>query len=195
MTDSVLVADDDDLFRQQLVSRLQQAGLNVVAACSSLDQARARLLQLPSLNAAVLDLKLGPDSGVALIEPLLARFPGCRVVMLTGYGSIPSAVDATRRGALDYLVKPVDMVRLVTLLRGETVTEEPPPLPQAPPSLARLEWDYIQQVLRDNQGNVSATARQLGIDRRTLQRKLQKRPSANDYQRDRQCGSDLSGDH
>lgn len=193
MTDCVLLADDDDLFRQQLAERLSAKDLIIAASCNSANEVLQVLGTLPRLDAAVLDLKLGDDNGLDLIAHISKRFPECRVVMLTGYGSIPSAVDATRKGALDYLLKPVDMNKLVMLLKGAAAGDNAA-LPDTPPSLARLEWDYIQQVMADNDGNVSATARHLGIDRRTLQRKLQKRPSAQDFDRDRGAQTDSLSD-
>lgn len=180
----LLVADDDGVFREQLCRRLTAAGF-AVCACDSAAQVSARLTNPASLAGAVLDMRLGDDNGLALIEAVRAHSATAPIIMLTGYGSIPTAVEATRRGATDYLLKPVEMSRLIALLRGEASGQPLEAVPEAPPSLARLEWDHIQQVLLENQGNVSATARQLGIDRRTLQRKLNKRPPARDYDRDR----------
>lgn len=184
---SVLIADDDGLFLDQLSSRLLKAGITEVVPCCSGQQVLAALEQHNDISAAILDMRLGEDNGLDLIESIQQVFPDCRIVMLTGYGSIPTAVEATRRGAIDYLLKPVDMEQLLIRLEGKPEIEtNTPEIPSAPPSLARLEWDHIQQILTQNNGNISATAKQLGIDRRTLQRKLQKRPTAEDYQRDRQ---------
>ena len=154
--------------------------------CHSADALRGMLETLPPLHGAVVDMRIGDDNGLDLIAPLRAAQPQAKIIMLTGYGSIPTAVEATRRGADDYLLKPVDLNDLLAKLKPQdNAGEESPALPDAPPSLARLEWDYIQRILLENDGNVSATARQLGIDRRTLQRRLQKRPAASDYDRDR----------
>lgn len=185
MSNHLLLVDDDQLFCEQLARRMRSAGFEV-HSCHSADAMLALMATLPALHGAVIDMRIGEDNGLDLIAPLRAAQPQARIIMLTGYGSIPTAVEATRRGADDYLLKPVDLNDLLGKLRPQDKGgEESPALPQAPPSLARLEWDYIQRILLENEGNVSATARQLGIDRRTLQRRLQKRPAASDYDRDR----------
>lgn len=185
MSDHLLLLDDDRLFCEQLARRLEKAGFSVHSYHSA-EAFRDALDALPTLHSAVVDMRIGEDNGLDLIAPLRTAQPRARIIMLTGYGSIPTAVEATRRGADDYLLKPVDLNDLLVKLRpAESASSETPALPDAPPSLARLEWDYIQRILLENDGNVSATARQLGIDRRTLQRRLQKRPAASDYNRDR----------
>lgn len=150
---------------------------------ADLQQAHALLTTLATLDAAVLDQNLGNDNGLDLIQPLLARFPDCRVLVLTGYGSIPAAVAATRRGAHNYLTKPANAGEILDALgRDPGDTDD---LPEAPPSLQRLEWEHIQRVLDAHQGNISRAADALGIHRRTLQRRLKKRPSPSHFQRDR----------
>ena len=127
------------------------------------------------------DLKLEVESGLDLIEPLKTRYPDAILVILSGYGSVASAVEALRRGAAHMLSKPVSIEALLQafeqLESGRAVIapyagEETSPPPQAP-SLARVEWEHIQRVLQDCEGNISQAARVLGIHRRTLQRKLQ----------------------
>jgi two-component system response regulator RegA len=124
----------------------------------------------------VLDLNLGGSSGLALVEPLLRLNPDCRIVVLTGYASIATAVDAIKLGAIQYLSKPV----AVETILGAFDSDDQPNVEDSPVaeplSVDRLEWEHIQRVLRENDGNISATARALRMHRRTLQRKLAKRP-------------------
>jgi two-component system response regulator RegA len=127
----------------------------------------------------VLDMKLAEHNGLSLIKPLRQLLPQVHMVLLTGFASIATAVEAIRLGADNYLAKPVDTQTLLNALSvsAETTTtyddiEEQPLNPK------RVEWEHIQQVLANNNGNVSETARQLGMHRRTLQRKLLKKPTA-----------------
>ena len=123
----------------------------------------------------MLDLRLERESGLQLIEPLLACRPGLRIVVLTGYASLATAVRAVKLGAVDYLAKPVDAAAILRALNdGEAPADES--LQFEPTPLKQLEWEHLQRVLEENGGNISATARQLGMHRRTLQRKLQKKP-------------------
>lgn len=179
---TLLLVEDDTVLREQLARRLQRAGYQL-HACASNAQALAVLDHCPSLTAALLDQNIGNDSGLNLIAPLRRHSPACRIVMLTGYGSIPAAVSATREGACNYLTKPASLTEILRAL-NDHVTVVDTPLPDSPPSLERLEWEHIQQVLEQHQGNISASARTLGIDRRTLQWRLKKRPSASQFRRD-----------
>jgi len=167
----LLVIDDDPVFTDALRRTLGRAGYRVCCAATAvaaLDLARARR---PS--QVVVDLNLGGESGLALIEELRATLPEAGIVILTGYASIATAVTAMRLGADDYLPKPLDRRALLRALAGESATAT---LHEQPLSPKRLEWEHIQRVLAEHQGNVSATARALGMHRRTLQRKLGKRP-------------------
>ena len=131
-------------------------------------------------DCALLDLKIHHDSGLELIAPLRAANPRARIILLTGYSSIPTAVAAIKLGADDYLCKPTGGDQLEAALLGDPASaQSEPELPEitsAPLSVNRLAWEHIQRVLAENDGNISATARALGMHRRTLQRKLQKRP-------------------
>ncbi len=188
MTSSLLIVEDDAALREQLQRRLASRGYRIEVA-ASIAAALALLETLPQLDAALLDQNLDQASGLDLIAPILARFPDCRVIMHTGYGSIPAAVAATRRGASDYLTKPATLSQLISALSGNSDhAHTPTPLPDAPPSLERLEWEHIQRTLDQHDGNISAAARTLGIHRRTLQRRLKKRPSAHNFHRDRGTG-------
>ena len=125
----------------------------------------------------VLDLNIGGESGLKLIRPLLDASPGARILVLTGYASIATAVDAVKLGAIQYLAKPADVDSIVRALRADEVVLEDR-VPDAPMSVDRLEWEHIQRVLAEHDGNISATARALQMHRRTLQRKLARPPSA-----------------
>lgn len=174
--DCLLLAEDDAVFARTMARALGTRGFDVIVAAGAgeaLERARAR-----QPRYAVVDLKLGEDSGLALIPALHAEVPGMRVLLLTGYASIATAVEAIRRGAHDYLAKPVDADTVTrALLEGnDTGAAEPAGLPETPLPLRRLEWEHIQRTLRECEGNVSETARRLRMHRRTLQRKLGKRP-------------------
>ncbi|KZZ47862.1 hypothetical protein A3759_28850 [Thalassolituus sp. HI0120] len=120
-----------------------------------------------------LDLRLEQDSGLQLIQPLKQRLPDVRIVMLTGYASIPTAVEAVKLGAHNYLHKPATLQELMNAFSDNPQTQEVEQTPEVM-SVDRMEWEHIQRVLNENNGNISATARALNMHRRTLQRKLQK---------------------
>lgn len=171
----LLLIDDDETFARVLARALTARGFSVAVAH---DAAGAlALLRREQPSHAVLDLKLGADNGLALIPQLLAIAPQLRILLLTGYASIATAVEAIKRGAHDYLAKPVDADAIVRALRDDEAESEPLASggEQAPP-LRRLEWEHIQRVLVESEGNISEAARRLGLHRRTLQRKLAKHP-------------------
>lgn len=172
----VLLVDDDPVFVQVLGRALVARGFEVSSALDG-QQALARCMDVQP-RFVVLDLKLGLESGLALIPKLIAARPGVRILLLTGYASIATAVEAIKRGAHDYLAKPVDADQVVQALLGHASASVPEAgiLPNAPPPLKRLEWEHIQRVLAECEGNISEAARRLGLHRRTLQRKLAKRP-------------------
>lgn len=172
MTDKhYLIVDDDPVFCRVLERAISRRGLSITTASDAASALRGAQKQTPS--HIVLDLKLGQSSGLDLIEPLLAINPAARILLLTGYASIPTAVEAVRRGAVNYLPKPADVD---SILAAFEPIASLPDIPDDPPSLKRLEWEHIQRVLTEQGGNISAAARALGMHRRTLQRKLQKRP-------------------
>lgn len=179
--DTLLLLEDDDALARQTERALTRFSVQVYRA-ADLAGARALLAGLPSLDAAVLDQNLDNDNGLDLIAPLLEQFPQCRVLVLTGYGSIAAAVAATRRGAHNYLTKPASVEEILRALREDPSQLDS--LPDSPPSLQRLEWEHIQRVLDAHDGNISRAADALGIHRRTLQRRLKKRPSPSHFQRD-----------
>jgi len=168
---SLILVEDNDRFADTLASEFRDRGYQV---------ARAR--DLASLDAmgdfnvqfAVVDLRLGADSGLDAIQMILGRSPDTRIIVLTGYGSIATAVKATKLGAIGYLMKPadVDQVERALLDEGEIDTEIP--IPTEFQSLYRHEREYIEFVLAECDGNISQAARRLGLHRQSLQRKLRK---------------------
>ncbi|WP_257386693.1 response regulator transcription factor [Tahibacter caeni] len=175
-TGTLLLIDDDEVFTRVLSRALSSRGFTVAVAHDAAGALTLTRREHP--RYAVLDLKLGADNGLSLIPQLLAVAPQLRILLLTGYASIATAVEAIKRGAHDYLAKPVDADAIVRALRdddgdaGEAVTAG---AEHAPP-LRRLEWEHIQRVLVESEGNISEAARRLGLHRRTLQRKLAKHP-------------------
>lgn len=169
----LLLVDDDPVFCSVLAKALRKRGYKVSVArdCQSAVATAGR--EPP--ECAVVDLKLPDGSGLSLIKVLLELDPRMRVVMLTGYASIATAIEAVKLGAFYYLAKPAngdDVVAALSRDREASCT----PACEKPLSVYRLEWEYINRVLRGNNGNVTATARELKMHRRTLQRKLNKHP-------------------
>ena len=172
---SILIVDDDEVFRTRLARAFRDRGWDVSAA-AGYDEALTRARE-DSPEMAVVDLRMPAASGLELVRDLKALDPATRVVVLTGYGSIATAIEAVRIGATYYLSKPADVDDiLAAFARGEAPPLDPPPSDYAAPSLARAEWEHISRVLSDSGGSVSEAARRLGLHRRTLQRKLQKYP-------------------
>ncbi len=171
---SYLIVDDDEIFAETLARSLQRHGDTTLIAN---DEVRAlTLCEQHRPSRAILDLKLVNYSGLHLIEQLKAIDKTIAIVVLTGYSSIPTAVEAIKLGANNYLCKPAGLSDILAAFQADKGDADSK-IPEQPPSVNRLEWEYIQRILNENQGNISATARALGMHRRTLQRKLQKRPS------------------
>jgi two-component system response regulator RegA len=167
---SIMVVDDDRTFRDRLVAAL---GARRLSACGAPSPVEARALAARVRpERVVVDLRMPGGSGLDLVSDLLAIDPQMQIVVLTGYGSIATALEATRRGAVDYLTKPADADQILAAFE-KSGAKAPP---QSAPSLARVEWEHIQRVLTDCGGNISQAARVLGIHRRSLQRKLSKYP-------------------
>ena len=167
----MLVVDDDAVFRNRLVAALAARNLDAYGSPSPTD-ARALAARLRP-QRAILDLRMPGGSGLDLVSELLEIVPDMDIVVLTGYGSIATALEATRRGAIDYLQKPADADQILAAFEKNGEDKVPP---QSAPSLARVEWEHIQRILTDCGGNISQAARVLGIHRRSLQRKLSKYP-------------------
>lgn len=174
---SLLIVEDDDILRARLAKAFRGRGFEVDEAGGVDDALRAAREEPPEY--AVVDLRLQDRSGLEVVSSLARLDPATVIVVLTGYGSIATALEAMRIGATHYLTKPADVEEiLAAFARRET---EPGPglevdAPGSTPSLARVEWEHINRVLADCGGNVSKAARRLGLHRRSLQRKLAKYP-------------------
>lgn len=169
----LLLVDDDQAFLQVLSKAMVKRGYEVFSS-GNIEEAVARAREVVPVMAVV-DLKLDGESGLDLIPLLIGINPEMNIVVLTGYSSIATAVIAVKRGASDYLSKPVTAGDVVRALSGERQQDEME-VEFSPMSVERLEWEHIQKVLKENDDNISATARSLGMYRRTLQRKLAKKP-------------------
>jgi two-component system, response regulator RegA len=172
---TLLVVDDDERLRERLLRAFAARGLDVhgtSGADEALSIARGR-----APSHAVIDLRMPGRSGIELLDELRGLLPALRAVVLTGYGSIATALASVRSGAVDYLAKPADADQILAALGldGAGVAEPRPSAPASSietPSLERVEWEHIQRVLSDYGGNISRAASVLGLHRRTLQRKL-----------------------
>lgn len=168
---SLLLVDDDEPFLKRLAKAMEKRGFFVEQA-GSVAAGRAIATARPPAYA-VIDLRLEDGNGLDVVEVLRARRPDCRVVVLTGYGAIATAVAAVKIGATDYLSKPADATDITNALLASG--NELPPPPENPMSADRVRWEHIQRVFELCDRNVSETARRLNMHRRTLQRILAKR--------------------
>jgi len=170
-----LVVDDDDVFRNRLCRALSQRNWEVIDAASgeqALTIARER-----SPDLVIVDLKMPGIGGLELVPELRSLDSSMAIIVLTGYGSIPTAISAMKRGADHYMSKPADADQVLTAFENlRAAPAEEPGIPATVPSLARVEWEHMQRVISDCGGNISQAARLLGIHRRSLQRKLSKYP-------------------
>lgn len=170
---SLLILDDDAAFRTRLARALEQRGFDVTALATVAEAGDFAVKTPPAY--AVLDLRLEDGSGLSVVEALSKHRADCRVVILTGYGAIATAVAAVKAGAIDYLAKPADPEDIVKALLA--APDDRPEPPENPMSADRIRWEHIQRVYELCGHNVSETARRLNMHRRTLQRKLLKRPA------------------
>lgn len=170
----ILLVDDEEHFRDRLARALTRRGHQVVAAGDYAGAMAVLAADEPEL--AVVDLRMPGPSGLELVKAALAARPGLKIVVLTGYGSIATATEAIRLGAVNYLPKPADADEILAAFSqgGEAAGESDDEI--ATPSLARAEWEHINRVLADCGGNISEAAKRLQLHRRTLQRKLSKFP-------------------
>jgi len=169
----LLLVDDDDTFCHVLSQALEKRGYEVLTA-KNLEQAIKQAEDYEP-EYAVVDLRIGHESGLVVVKRLKEFDENTRIVMLTGYASIATAVEAIKLGALHYLTKPTDTDEIINALHHDEGDADIVPVKQ-PISVKRLEWEHLQKILLENNGNISAAARALGMHRRTLQRKLNKRP-------------------
>ncbi len=174
---NLLFVEDDEALAFVIKRALEKRGY-CVHWFDELPEVRAQQARLP-LDFALLDLKVGKETTLDFIAQLKQTHPNIPIVLLTGYGSITTAVQAMKLGAINYLTKPCSVEQIVAALKNDTspVPSADPTVVEAP-SLRRVEWEVIQKALDQNDCNISATARQLKMHRRTLQRKLQKRPAS-----------------
>jgi two-component system response regulator RegA len=168
---TMLIVDDDERFSSTLAAEFRDRGHDVTSV-DSLEQLQN--LDVHETDYAIVDLRLRRDNGLDAVSWIRDRAPEARVVVLTGYGSIATAVRAVQLGACHYLTKPVWPEDLERALQGEVDPEDLEPGDWDPPSLARHEREYIEYVLAECDGNVSQAARRLGLHRQSLQRKLRK---------------------
>lgn len=189
----LLLIEDDESFAAVLARRLTRHHFQVDIAHNTNVGLTIAKESMP--NFVLLDMKVGHENGIHILPSLRSLLPDSRIILLTGYASIATAVDAIKAGADDYLSKPIDGLSLLAALHSENQSSQMPSTKPATKlsnqdqddvfnlersmSPARIEWEHIQQVLKIHQGNISETARQLGMHRRTLQRKLAKKPQAN----------------
>lgn len=170
---SLLLVDDDEIFSDVLARALTRRGYAVSVAHDV--EAGLKLARENPPEYAVIDLKMPGPSGLTLVKALKELDEETRIVMLTGYSSIATAVEAIKLGATHYLAKPADADAVIAAFTRES-GDDSVPVNDSPMSVERLEWEHIQKVLAEHEGNISATARALKMHRRTLQRKLSKRP-------------------
>lgn len=172
----ILIVDDDTTFSAVLARALRQRGFTV----DTVSRAESALQQASNhpYDSVLLDLMLDEKSSLKQLPALREALPDARLIVVTGYASIPTTVQAIKLGADDYLAKPIGVAEVIGalgLMPASASGDSIKPLP-----LRRLEWEHLQRVLADHNGNVSAAAEALGLHRRTLQRKLAKRPRADD---------------
>jgi two-component system response regulator RegA len=173
----VVVVDDDQVFRERLCRAFRDRGCEAYEAC-----APAQIIDLAhnvSPDLLLLDLKMPGLSGLDLIQDIKKLDATIAVMILTGYGSIATAMQALKLGADHYLSKPADAEQILAAYANLNLSSTEKQTPTAVPSLARVEWEHIQRVLSDCDGNISQAAKLLGIHRRSLQRKLSKYPPSN----------------
>lgn len=171
----VLLVEDDAAFRERLAAALHRRHLKVWQAANPAEAKTVALKE--SLDGAVIDLRMPGGSGLDVVREVHALQPAMRLIVLTGYGSIATAMEAVKLGAADYVTKPADADQILAALRGRPVNHErPQEFSESIPTLDRVEWEHIQRVLSETGGNISRSARLLGLDRRSLQRKLAKYP-------------------
>lgn len=173
---AALIVDDDEVFRQQLSRAFRARGWESFDAPDG--GAAATVVRESAPDLAIVDLRLAAESGLDIIKNLRGMDPTLSIIMLTGYGSIATALEAVRNGADHYLGKPVDVDQILAAYDSLAIPPDSAArsVPSSVPSLARVEWEHIQRVMSDCGGNISQAAKLLGLHRRSLQRKLGKYP-------------------
>lgn len=172
--ETILLVDDEEHFRDRLARALIRRGYEVLQAANYDEGIKIIREQTPMM--AVVDLRMPGPSGLELVKTAMEIEPSLQIVVLTGYGSIATATEAIRLGAINYLPKPADTDEILAAFAKGQKKDTAPPEEIETPSLGRVEWEHINRVLTDCDGNISAAAKRLNIHRRTLQRKLLKFP-------------------
>ncbi len=162
---TILILEDDMRLAQSLAREFEDHGYEAIVADSIRD------IERPNISYAIVDLRLGGEFGIDAIEKIKEKSPECRIIVLSGYGSITTAVAAVKRGAVDYLTKPASFKMIESALLGKRTLPEPD---YKASSLSQVEHEYIDFMLTKNEGNISKTAKALGLHRQSLQRKLKK---------------------
>tara|TARA_R110001592_G_scaffold135779_1_gene352243 strand:- start:8715 stop:9245 length:531 start_codon:yes stop_codon:yes gene_type:complete len=173
MAKSILILDDDVTFAETLARSFKRKGY-VSFVALDISHARASLIENKP-DFAVVDLKIDQESGLHFLPMLSELSPTTKALVLTGYSSISTTVEAMKLGCVNYLCKPVNTDEIIQAFCDDQARPDTS-ISETPPSVNRLEWEHIQRVLSKHDGNISVTAKALGMHRRTLQRKLQKRP-------------------
>lgn len=173
MSESIWIIEDDEVFGATLQRSLSRRDHQV--EWFALLPTDAQLQEVKTVDKLILDLKLGQDTSLHFIPRMREAHPECAILVLTGFASINTAVQAVKMGAVNYLAKPASVSEILAAFCGEAVSESSPIEPM---SVERLEWEHIQRVLEQTEGNISEAARLLKMHRRTLQRKLQKKPKS-----------------
>ena len=168
---SLLIVDDDNPFRDRLARAMEKKGFSVSQAEGVKKGIESIKIKKPSF--AVVDLRLNDGNGLEVVKELQVSSNDCKIIMLTGYGNIPTAVEAIKQGAIDYLAKPADADDVEKALLADPNKKAQPP--ENPMSADRIKWEHIHRVFELCNRNVSETARRLKMHRRTLQRILSKR--------------------
>jgi two-component system response regulator RegA len=177
LSPTVLLVEDDVRLSTRLARAFTDRGWTAMTAsepATALSQARDHLVDL-----AIVDLRLGKESGIEAVRAIAEADAETVILLLTGYGSIATAVAALKAGAADYLTKPADADQLLAAYERAKAGTHAQEIPTAVPSLDQVEWEHIQRVLTECEGNISHAAKLLGVHRRSLQRKLAKRPLPN----------------
>ena len=176
MTERFLILDDNEVFADTLARSLTRRAFSVTIAHTGATALAAA--ETEDFRYVTIDLHLAQDSGLQWIAPIRAALPQARILVLTGYASIATTVKAMKLGADNYLGKPVNVDSILSALQDTAgATDIDTAHEGAPLTVDRLEWEHIQRVLSEHQGNISSTARALNMHRRTLQRKLGKKPA------------------
>ena len=166
---TLLLVDDDAVYRNRLAKAITARGYEVLSAENA--EAALALARGQVVELAVLDLRMPGESGLELLRQLRALHPEVRVVMLTGYGSIATVMEAVHLGAVNYLTKPADVDDLLAAFHPEAPAETPAES-STTPSLARVAWEQLQRLMQDCEGNPAKAAQRLGLNRRAMERRV-----------------------